>query len=317
MVTIQNDGTKLQAALLRQQGFERLRLVVLDGDGVLRDSSALVYTALSKAVESQGLSLPFDMDDLRRIRTVQKYCDGPGAKVLLAVQREGASLKEVLARPNLGAELDAIVARHITPADDRILDEISRKHDQIISEGFTNVGNGLVHMVPGAAEAIARLKISGYTVAVFSNAPSITNQQSGFPGIDISQFYARLVKGDVIDGRPVEGKPSGDGVTRIMRMFGASPEEVVYVGDSPSDIKVARNAGVTIVSVMSGDGSLDQFRAGGSDWVFRNLLEFSKYVEVPRAEGVTPLLRKGSAARTGEVVAEGNSEGSGRLLRGG
>ena len=65
-------------------------------------------------------------------------------------------------------------------------------------------------------------------------------------------------------------KPDPAGLIRLMKKLGVSPEETVYLGDSPEDARTAQNAGVDFVAVTWGYRTLDQLReAGAREWINR------------------------------------------------
>ena len=47
-------------------------------------------------------------------------------------------------------------------------------------------------------------------------------------------------------------KPAPDGALDILRRFGVSPDEAVFIGDSDVDIKTAANAGIKAIGVSWG-----------------------------------------------------------------
>ena len=47
-------------------------------------------------------------------------------------------------------------------------------------------------------------------------------------------------------------KPDPESVFLVLNTLGISPEDTVYIGDSPTDAKTASNAGVDFVGVTTG-----------------------------------------------------------------
>ena len=83
-------------------------------------------------------------------------------------------------------------------------------------------------------------------------------------------FFAGRI--DVTQGEQQEipRKPDPAGLVRLMKKLGVSPEETVYLGDSPEDARTAQNAGVDFVAVTWGYRTLDQLReAGAREWINR------------------------------------------------
>ena len=93
--------------------------------------------------------------------------------------------------------------------------------------------------MPGAKEAIEKWKSEGYKLGVVSSKKKDTVLKGlGYVGMD-TLF-------DVIIGledckRP---KPAKDGIINACKALGLSHDEVIYVGDSVTDIQAAKKAGV-------------------------------------------------------------------------
>ena len=62
--------------------------------------------------------------------------------------------------------------------------------------------------------------------------------------------------------------------------LGQGVDAVYYVGDSPYDIAAARGAGVKVVSVASGNYSVERLRSEGADFAVASI------TEVPAVLGV-------------------------------
>jgi len=95
----------------------------------------------------------------------------------------------------------------------------------------------------GICEMLKKLRASGCRTAVLSNkpdAPVVTLCKKYFDGLF---DYAAGEREGIIR------KPSPDGIYQIMKLFGASAAETVYIGDSEVDIETARNAGLDCISV--------------------------------------------------------------------
>ena len=55
-------------------------------------------------------------------------------------------------------------------------------------------------------------------------------------------------------------KPDPTGLLRTIRELDSTPERTVYVGDSPGDVRVARNAGTFAVAVSWGYHEVHDFK---------------------------------------------------------
>lgn len=94
----------------------------------------------------------------------------------------------------------------------------------------------LLEEIPGALQMAATLHDRGYTLGIVSNKRhhpvEVGLTQSGLAP------YFSLVYGK--EDLP-KGKPSPSGLIKAARNMGYTLDEVIYVGDNPSDIQAARN----------------------------------------------------------------------------
>jgi phosphoglycolate phosphatase len=66
-------------------------------------------------------------------------------------------------------------------------------------------------------------------------------------------------------------KPSPELTAHVLRLLGAEPASAVLVGDSPYDVRAARNGGLPAWCVATGTHDAGQLRAAGADAVFADL----------------------------------------------
>lgn len=99
---------------------------------------------------------------------------------------------------------------------------------------------------PGVEEMISGLLKDGCKLAVVSNKLQ--------EGVDV--IMERKLAGyiDVLIGERdgIPRKPDPTGIKLAMSQLGARPEDTIYIGDSPGDIKAGRNAGCATAAVLWG-----------------------------------------------------------------
>lgn len=105
----------------------------------------------------------------------------------------------------------------------------------------------MVKPFPGIVETLTELKRRGMKLAVLSNKP----HEAAVPAIR-GLFGDQLF--DAVQGQTSEipRKPSPVGALALARQFGAKPEECVYVGDTNTDMKTGKAAGMHTVGVLWG-----------------------------------------------------------------
>ncbi len=106
---------------------------------------------------------------------------------------------------------------------------------------------------PGVIPLLDELKGRGIGLGVVSN-----KLQAG-----VDQIMSICLPGYVTvmygESPLIPRKPDPTGIQQAMRMLKTAPANTVYVGDSPGDIKAARNAGVFAVAVLWGYHAKEDF----------------------------------------------------------
>ena len=84
----------------------------------------------------------------------------------------------------------------------------------------------------------------------------------------------------IITGDDVkEHKPSPEGILKFIEKFNLLPEKVLMIGDSPSDIKASRAAGVEVASVLWDSYSKDKVLELKSDYLFHTVSELREFLK--------------------------------------
>ena len=111
----------------------------------------------------------------------------------------------------------------------------------------------------GIPQLLTALKKRGIQVAVLSNKINSASQQL------IEYFFPG--KTDVVFGEHVgvPRKPDPTSCRMVMQQLGVQPEQVLYVGDSGTDMQTAKNAGLYAVGVTWGFRSKEVLLKYGAD----------------------------------------------------
>lgn len=114
----------------------------------------------------------------------------------------------------------------------------------------------------GVSELLSDLQKQGIQMAVNSNKSDVFVKDliaRNFPEIRFTEVCGSL------DG--VALKPDPEGVYRILKLMGLSKKEVLYVGDSETDMKTAKNAGLKSVGVLWGFRDYETLKENGADHI--------------------------------------------------
>lgn len=141
-------------------------------------------------------------------------------------------------------------------------------------ELYPVIGNKLTEPYPHIEEAIAELAARGINLGVLSNK----FDQGVHDVIDAylpGMFHVK--HGECAD---IPRKPDPTGLLRSIAELGSTPDRTVYVGDSPGDVAVSRNAGTFAIGVAWGYHHADDLRAAGADVVLEDARELLRFAEV-------------------------------------
>ena len=109
-----------------------------------------------------------------------------------------------------------------------------------------------------------------YLLGLISNTPRRYFEKA-FP-----QDLARLFQATIFGEEMRHPKPSPEALLEMMGRLKVEADQCCYVGDSVSDVRMAKNAGIRIFSVVTGDSSGEELREAGSDWILDSLSEMAR-----------------------------------------
>lgn len=124
---------------------------------------------------------------------------------------------------------------------------------------FPTYGNDLTVPYPEVREMLSDLLKRGCNLGVLSNKFDAGVQQ--VIGQKLPGFF-EVAHGECAE---IPRKPDPTGLLRTIRELGSAPGRTVYVGDSPGDVRTARNAGTFAVAVTWGYHDEADFSAEGAD----------------------------------------------------
>ena len=149
-----------------------------------------------------------------------------------------------------------VLVRRAAPADtcDAEIEEAFAKWRELYPE----YGHALTHPFAGVPEMLEQLKARGIKLGVLSNKFDAAAQEviaHHFPGM------FDLVRGECEE---IPRKPDPRGLRRMIEQMGVKPQQVVYVGDTGTDVQVAREVGAFPVGVTWGYRPVAELQAAGA-----------------------------------------------------
>lgn len=114
----------------------------------------------------------------------------------------------------------------------------------------------------GIAELLSELAQRGAPLGVLSNKPDLLTQQT-VAGLGIAARF-RSIRGQ---REGVPHKPDPTAALEIARELEAAPAELLYVGDTATDMETARRAGFAPLGVLWGFRDRAELLSAGARWL--------------------------------------------------
>jgi len=214
------------------------KAVIFDLDGTLSDSIKSIKYCADKALAPLGVG-PF---------TIKQYCyfigDGAANLIRRALQA--------------GGDTELV---HFEEAFTRYK-EIFREHC-------------MYQVVPyeGIPELLAKLKEAGIAIAVLSNKPhaeTVRVVETLF-----GEGYFDMIQGQQEN---VAIKPSPEGVFQILEKLALTADDILYLGDTATDMKTGKAAGAFTVGALWGFREREELEENHADAVIEHPLQLLKYL---------------------------------------
>jgi phosphoglycolate phosphatase len=126
---------------------------------------------------------------------------------------------------------------------------------------------------PGIPELLDALIARGLPMAVLSNKPD------HFTRLCVDRLLPRWSFAVVVGARPtLARKPDPAGARAVAAQLGFSPHEILYLGDTNTDMQTAVRAEMYPVGALWGFRTADELRASGARTLIRQPLELLELV---------------------------------------
>jgi len=138
---------------------------------------------------------------------------------------------------------------------------------------FYGDNHSMADIYPGLKEILVELKNRNYPVGIFTgkgrDSSMITLTKLG-----VDKYFDLIVTGDDVEN----AKPSPEGILKFVNKFKLEPERILMIGDSVSDVKAARDAGVKIASALWDSYGIEEVKTLNSDYYFYSVEELNKFL---------------------------------------
>ena len=154
-----------------------------------------------------------------------------------------------------------------------LTDEFKMKFLQAWKKEYSKQWNVQTRPYNGILDLINELKKGGYRLGVLSNKPQEFTQAC------VAEFFeSDLIKPvwGLCEDRPK--KPDPKGALEMASKWGLAPEEILYVGDTSTDMQTAVNAGMWPLGVSWGFRSKQELLAHGARSIIDHPMDLMKIV---------------------------------------
>lgn len=162
------------------------------------------------------------------------------------------------------------------PTEDVILKELCEdRYEEARKDYYQYYSNhhGIAGLYQGIKEILNQIKDKGYPLGIFTGkgrkASLITLEKLG-----VDHYFDLIVTGDDVTNH----KPSAEGILKFVNHFRLNPERVLMIGDSVSDIKASREAGIKIASVIWDSYGHEEVKSMQSDYYFTKVEELEQFL---------------------------------------
>jgi HAD superfamily hydrolase (TIGR01549 family) len=121
-------------------------------------------------------------------------------------------------------------------------------------------------LIKGVKELLTNLKDKGKSLNIATNKTGDISRDL-LKSLNIDKLFDYVY--GVFDG--MQGKPSPEMINKIIENTGFEKSNVIFIGDSPIDIMTAKNAGVPMLSVASGNHAYDELRSFNPDFLYEHI----------------------------------------------
>lgn len=162
------------------------------------------------------------------------------------------------------------------PTEDVILKQMfPDKFEEVRKDYYEyyNQNHDIASLYSGVKELLQDLKKEKVVLGIFTGKGR-TSSLITLNYLGIRDLFDMIVTGDDV----MEHKPSPEGILKFIETFHLHPEEVLMIGDAPSDIKASIKAGVNIASVIWDSYSEQEVRKLNSKNLFHTVEELRNFI---------------------------------------
>ena len=153
----------------------------------------------------------------------------------------------------------------LIPMSDEMGDRCVDTYRRIFNE---NNALYVIPTFPNVIDTLFRLSAEGY-ILTSASSRSRKSLLDFVHTMHLEEIFSYILGADDV----ILSKPHPEPVLRTLEAFDCSPEEALVVGDMKYDIEMGRRAGTRTCGVTYGNGSPQDLREAGADFIVNNFEE--------------------------------------------
>ena len=241
-----------------------IKAVFFDLDGTLVDSAAGLMNSMNIVMRK------FGFDEISPEQTKQFIGNGYRVFTEKALQAAADRLYEKAEKlekkdPDAAMELE-MQADDVLAAYDEACAEYLRAYALHYLDGSA--------AYPGMKETLEELRSRGLRLACITNKPEIAASKT------LEQVFGKDIFDYLVcDDGIIPKKPDITGCRRAMAALGVNADEVVYAGDTGTDMLTAKNAGFKAVGCLYGFRDKKELVENGADYLIKEARELTELID--------------------------------------
>ena len=243
--------------------------VIVDVEGVIRDSATVFHHAYEQALASANLrliSLPTETWKLRGYKELNSQ--KKMLETLYAIAKTNDDLTKILWKKKPVEYLNEI-NKKAQPSKE----VLAKMEEAYVNYLITPVVMRRIPPVRAGKMGVKILKDDGYIVAALTNSSREVSEK----WMELKKVGAHFDKLMGIEDVGVP-KPAPDGIIKMCKHLKVKTKDTVYIGDTEADIIAAKSAGCIPVGVVSGGTERRTLRDLGATYTFKSVTEFALWL---------------------------------------
>jgi len=240
--------------------------VLLDIEGVIRDSKNAFHHAYELALASVGLKLVDYPADTWRLRGFAEFNHQKEfLKAIYAIVKSGERVSHVLWK-KYPVQYVYDLMKTTSPTKE----EMERMEEAYMKEITNPRVLRRISPIRAGKKGVKMLNEMGFKIGAVTNAKKEYNYM-WLVDREIYDYFDTIVTSEDAP----QPKPAPDMILKACKNIGLQPKEVYYLGDSEADIMAAKAAGCTPIGIDSNSTEKSRLRELGAEEIYSSVTDFA------------------------------------------